>query len=246
MKYEFSKELRADYSLMDFNFGLSITGAFDWQQDIITEFLGSLGSDNKSMSEKCGAAWVVAKTKLKIFRMPKWQEPVFARSYTTRLTGVAFDYEIAFRSGEGELLFVMKSEVCAMDIQKRNLRRISSVLYPTDMECTDGVFTDAYRKPCTAETEWAYGYKVRSGDLDYTRHFNNVNYVKLALNALSPKFFDENRVTVLDIRFARECLYGQELEIFVGDTSVSKIFEIKRGEEVVANADMKYEKKVRS
>lgn len=243
MKYEFQKEFCANYSTLDHSMRQGLTSCFMWQQDMLTEYFESFGSDNITLRTECGALWVFTKTIIKIYRLPVWKQKVFARSYTTKVTKATFDAETVFTDENGETLFAFRSEACAMDAEGRKLRRIESVIFPKDMECLQPMVTENFSRPRTVSSVPCLTYKIRSTDIDFSRHVNNVNYVKLTLNALSVDFLSENDVTFYEIHYLKETLLGDEIFVFKEEREGEIYFSLKNKSGEVAAAKMYYAKK---
>ncbi|MBO7377490.1 MAG: hypothetical protein J6U35_01275 [Clostridia bacterium] len=240
MKYEFQKEFCANYSTLDHSMRQGLTSCFMWQQDMLTEYFESFGSDNITLKTKCGALWVFTKTIIKIFRLPVWRQKVFARSYTTKVTKATFDAETVFSDENGQTLFVFRSEACAMDAEGRKLRRIESVIFPKDMECLPPLISEGFSRPRTSASEPCLKYKISATDIDFSSHVNNVNYVKLTLNALSVDFLTANDVTFYEIHFFRETLLGDEISVFKEEKEGEIYFSLQNKSGEVAAAKMCY------
>ena len=243
MKYEYKKEFRANFSALDQSMRQSITSCFSWQQDMLTEYFESFGSDNITLKTRCGALWVFTKTILKIFELPVWRQKVYARSYTTKVTKATFHAETVFSDENGKVLFVFKSEACAMDVAERKLRRIDSVIFPKDMECGESMLRENFSRPRMGTGERCFTYKTSTTDIDYSRHVNNVNYVKLTLNALSLDFLLENSPAEYEIHFFKETLLGDEIAVYKEEKEGEIVFSLQSESGEVVSAKLIHTKK---
>ena len=224
MKYVCEKKFEVTYSELSSVFGLSIVGAFNRRQDALTEYLGSFGCDNVTLKSKFNAVWVVVRSKLKVNELPDWKAEVRAVSGIVKLTRLSFDLLTMFYSKSDDLLFAVRSEICAMDFSARGIRPLNSVGFPLDAEvepCIEGMEF----LPCkSGGAAPKYEYTVRSTDIDYSGHLNNTNYVKLMLNTLSPEIYSGRKGLTFDIRFAKETILGDTLSVNLSDEGDGQYF----------------------
>ena len=108
-------------------------------------------------------------------------------------------------------MFSIRQETCVIDLDTRKIRKIETVDYPEDMEAEEAIFNDPYQvlKDEFSEDDYVYTQKVYSSDIDYSRHTNNVSYVRYLINTLPCKFFENNRVTDVEIHYIAETKEGQ-------------------------------------
>ena len=56
--------------------------------------------------------------------------------------------------------------------------------------------------------------KVRSTNLDYCSHTNNIEYLRFVLNTYSAKTFLEREIARIEIHYGNQTFEGDEIEIF--------------------------------
>lgn len=239
----------AVHSAMLDHYRLSIPAVFGLMQDAMTEQLSALQKDGITIKEKYGAMWVAVKHRAEFFRRPLWLEDM---TVTTRLFALGQvknvrGYEICH--GE-ERLVTASSEMCVLDIAARRIRKLSSVEFPTD-----AISTEEDKKPTFSEEfpstsgvnreegdELVFERAVRSGEIDYSRHMNNVAYVRFFCDAFPVKFYDEHFVRGVEVHYLKESKEGEVLRVYrrkipqgyalfcdkeTGETAAKAVFWVK-------------------
>lgn len=216
MKYEYKNKYRINYTEVDQNLKLRLMEAIILHQNMATEYFKSFNGDNVVLRNENNAAWVVAKTKVHFNKYPGWGNMVYGRSYTTKVKPIRMEMETTFKDDDGNILFCTKQESCPIDLDTRKIRKVDTVSYPSDMETEDEVLTEPFLKlkDSFSEDDFVYEQNIYSSDIDFSRHTNNVAYVKFISNALSCEFLDKNQITDFEIHYINESREGQVLKIY--------------------------------
>ena len=93
------------------------------------------------------------------------------------------------------------------------------------------------------ENDLVYKQKVFLTDIDYSRHTNNVSYVKFIINTLSSEFIDKYIIIDFEIHYINESKEGQILSIYKQEKEDSMEFFIKKDEREIVRANLIYNKK---
>lgn len=64
------------------------------------------------------------------------------------------------------------------------------------------------------EDDFAFEYTVRSTDIDFGQHMNNVCYARLALDCLSAKEIASGKIKSAEIHFSAPSLEGERLRVY--------------------------------
>lgn len=244
MKTEYKKGYAITYTDIKQRAEMDLTAALTLVQNMMTEYFGSMKSDNIRLKKNNKAIWVVTRAKMHINRYPSWCDTVQARSYTTRIKPIRVEVESTFKDAAGDVFFSARQECCVIDVESRKLRRISTIDYPRDMETEDSVLPESYSplKGDFTEDDCVYRQKIFSSDVDYSNHTNNVSYLKFIMNTLSCGFLEENRITDFEIHYISESKEGQILNVYKKEKDNSMEFLIKEGDREIVRAGLSYEK----
>ena len=70
---------------------------------------------------------------------------------------------------------------------------------------------------------------VKSGDIDFIRHTNNVSYVRFIMNTYSVKELTERPVKMIEVRYAGQTHEGDELIIRKAIQDGRELFDVVMG-----------------
>ena len=243
MKYDYQKEFILHYSNIDSSAHISLVSALNYIQDMSTEFFQTMKTDNFTLSTQNNAVWVITKTKVKFIKRPVWKDKIIIRIYSVKVSNIRYNVEISFKDEKGEICVIAKQEYCAMDISSRRARKIETVSFPKDLEVEDEQYFDDYRRLRDEFTqdEFAYSQKVNSQDIDFSKHTNNVVYVRYLMNLFSCEFLEQNEIDDFEIHYLAESREGQNFDIYKKTISDKEIeFLIKDDGKEITKAFVKF------
>lgn len=243
MIYEYKKSFNTPYTSIDRSGKLGLVESMDLNQDMITEFYGSIGSDNKILRQNDNAAWIYTRTKMVIKELPFWNTKTEAKSYISALSPIRMSAEVQLNDESGKLLFAAKTEMCAIDFVERKIRKVDTLTFPKDLEASPTLIEEGFGKLAAdfTEDDFVLEEKVYASDTDFTHHTNNTHYVKFLMNTFDTDFYDTKSITDFEIQFAKESAENDILRIYKKATAENEFaFQIKRGDEVIVKAFMRY------
>jgi len=186
-------------------------------QDNFTENFGAIKMDNISVHDK-GVYWVIHKAKFRFFRRPFWRDKVIATSFPADNASIRTYENTAITTPEGEPIILAVQEACCLDLERHRPVKLSAVGFPT--EGAPEPFMDGeFAKFPVAPEEYAEAYrqKVLPQHIDMSRHMNNIEYVKLAMNVFPSKDQESCMPSELEVHFMGETREGQEVRVFRAD-----------------------------
>ena len=231
-----------DYSKVDNTIFLSFDSIFDITQIAITEFFKTIGFDNLNMRNKYNSAWVITKTKLKINKLPFWGNDIKTKTYITNIKPVKTDIETVFYDLDGNVLIVIKDEMCVIDMELRKIRRLKDFLFDKE-ETTESLLTDNYELINQDNLELSDKVKVQFCDIDCTNHTNNVSYIRFIMNSLGKDFFNGNNILMADLQYMHESRIDEVLDIYKSDINNTIDVLLKRDNDNIFGIKLKYQKK---
>ena len=244
MENKYKRKFFIGYSNCDRKISLSLLDSFYLIQDMMTEYFGFLKSDNIILKRENNSIWVLTKTKVHFNNLPVWRDVVEGTVFTTNIKPIRVGTETQFKDKDDNILFYANQETCAIDLDNRKIKKISTVNYPKDLQIIEGINKEKYLK---LNDEFTIDDKVseqivHSTDIDFSHHTNNVSYIRFILNSLSSEFLDNCKVTDFEIHYINETKEGQKLEIYrkLRDTDVN--FLIKENGREIVRANLKYKK----
>lgn len=243
MKYTYSKDIIISYSLVDRTGKLGLFELMNLTQDMVTEFCGSLGSDNGTLKEQNNAAWVYTRAKVKINSLPFWNAKAKAVIYISSLSSIRMELETDLYDENENVFAIIKAEMCAIDLTERRVRKIDSLTFPEDVEVVPSDFSEPYTRIKNEfdSAKLIYSQRVFAGDTDYSKHTNNAQYVKYIMNSMDASFYDEKKITDFEIQYVKESRDLDILDVVREQVDEGQYcFAIKKEDQIVIKALMKY------
>lgn len=242
MRYTYSKNYNTSYSYVDRTGRLGLVEFLNMNQDMITEFYGSVGSDNLILREKNNAAWIYTRIRIEtVGSLPFWNQKTKAVTFVCAKSAIRMELETDLYDENDNLLVVAKTEMYAIDFGTRKLRRIDTLEFPKDLEVMETNMPEGFSRLNTEfeVADMAYMQKVYAIDTDFTDHTNNVRYVKFIMNTFDSKFFVEKTIKGFEIQFVRESKDGDTLSIFAKNTGENEYsYLIQKADEAVVKAKL--------
>lgn len=244
MNYTYTKEYNTSYSYIDCTGCLGLVEFMNLNQDMITEFCGLIGSDNATLRQKNNAAWIYTGTKVvRVDELPFWNTKTKAVTFVCSRSPIRIELETDLYDENDKLLIAAKTEMCAIDLGTRKIRKIDSLEFPSDLEVVKTNMDGTFSKINTEfdDADKVYMQEVYAGDTDFTRHTNNVRYVSFIMNTFDSFFYDEMTIRCFEIRFAKESKEKDNLAVYKKKNADGGYdFVIKKEDEVVVKARMSF------
>lgn len=214
----FEQERCVSSAFIDSSLYLGIAEAALMAQDNLTECFHHIGCDGILYREKYNAFWVFTKTKLRFYSRPAWRQHVTARTFPVSNAGLRTEIDTVIADMDGKTLVTAKQEACVLDIETRRPVKLESVHYPvTDFPPPE--FTDNFDRLAAdfTDSDKMFDETIRSQHIDMSHHMNNIEYIKLALNAFTDDFLRTHDVESLEVHFTGESREGQILSVYKKD-----------------------------
>ena len=236
MKLE--KEAVVPASICDSNVKLAVKGTFDLVQDYLTEMMSILHIDGVSLKKKYGCAWIFTRNRVEIDRELDWNEPYTAESYISSAKGAKMTVDTVLKDMQGTICVYSRIEMCALDLEAQKIRRIRDV----------GVTSDTYAEEPEREIEFSRlkheGLEeietrvVKSGDIDFIQHTNNVAYVRFIMDTYSVAQLRERPVKAIEVRYAGQTHEGDTLSIRKATRDGRELFDVVLGDTVAVECEI--------
>ncbi|MBP5651271.1 MAG: hypothetical protein J6X00_01190 [Clostridia bacterium] len=234
MIYTTTKNMVA--SLLNSKSELSIIGAFQIVQDNLTDLMGQLGIDGIVTKKNYNAMWVITKNRLKFIKAPFWNDDVVVDSFVSSKSLVKLCIDTCIKDAEGNVCVYARTELCALDIATGKIKKITEVgvgdnieKHDSNVEIQFGHFeNDLSNKLETCE--------VRSTNIDYLHHCNNIEYLRFILNVYKEKSLHD--IKEMEMMYANQSFEGEKLDVYKSsDGNVDHVY-LKRGDDFVIKSEI--------
>lgn len=211
MKLE--KSLRIPVSGCDHRAKASIPYLVSLFMDLATEHSEAMGIGKDAM-DRTGLFWIAVRTKLKIHRLPARMEEVTVATWPETPGRIRCNRYYTLIS-RGEMLVEAKNEWAIIDLKSGRPQKLSA-LYPEGLEhLPDAVCEEPFARFAddAVDGEEIATYQVRSTDIDFGRHMNNVAYIRALFGAFSCKELEEKNIAELEVAYKAQSYEGDVLTI---------------------------------
>jgi len=193
-----------------------------FMQEVATAHAEHLGVGFEALSGK-GMAWVLARQRIEIERMPGMGETITARTWPTRHGRLFFYRDFAFTGAGGSPLLRANTTWFAMAVENRMPQPAEAFLDdPIPMGESQFDREPAKLRP-DADGEAGAAFPVRYGDLDVNGHVNNVRYLEWLMDDQPVEFHRRNRLRSIEVNYVGEAVPGDDVRIVTTDRGGSRM-----------------------
>lgn len=213
MEAQLSREFMVLPSVCDAQLKLSIPDLFAWFMDIATLHAEELGVGANALVSR-GISWITVKTKVRILRRPRLLEAVTlsTRPLVPEKVRAIREYRL---EQDSELLAEGKTEWAVIDLSTGRLRQMEGV-FSSELELAkEAAYPEPFSRiqPDFSGAEPLGEYRVRSTDIDFLGHMNNIAYLRALLGQLSGAERKTMPQAGVEIIFRAPCYEGELLTV---------------------------------
>lgn len=224
------------------NAELSLVGAFAVVQDAVTELMGSLNIDGITAQRKYGAMWVFSKNRIKFIKDAFWGEVVQVESYISNASLVRLYVETIIKNKNNEIILTAKTEICGIDLETKKVRKVETIGVKQEMIENKYQNDVMFSKSIVPVKTLVFSDLVKSSNIDFCHHTNNVEYVRFVVNSYSIQELYKLKIKEFEIDYINQSFEGEKLDIFCEKLEKSHIIEIKHGETLIVKCELVIEK----
>lgn len=211
MKAKYSRQININPSQCDFSGRESCDDIFDLFIDIAGEHATELHINAADLM-KDDLYWVVAKAMVRFYKRPRLYETVTYSTWPEAGAGYR-----CFRSNtierNGEVIVACRQQwavICGADKKPRN---VADILPPDVIYLEDRAIDEEFSHITGEFGEKPFArYTVRSTDIDFAGHMNNVAYIRALESLYTSAKWKELDPFEIEISYASSCYEGDVLE----------------------------------
>ncbi len=200
-------------SVCDREMKLSIPDLFAQFMDIATLHAEQLGVGANALVSR-GISWITVKTKVRILRRPRLLETVTlsTRPLVPEKVRAVREYRM---EQDGELLAEGKTEWAVIDLTTGRLRPMEGVFDAALELAAEPAYPEPFAriKPDFSDGETLGTWRVRSTDIDFLGHMNNIAYLRAVFGILTSRELKAMPQGGVEIIFRAPCFEGEELTL---------------------------------
>ena len=213
---------------------LSVEGAFRIVEDMVTELMGDQHIDGVTCMREYGGMWVFVRNRIEMPQPLAWMDEYTATSYISSFSKIRLYIDTVVRKADGSTALRSRLELCAVDLETGKIRRSESVGVGDRTPAEEPMFEIAYSKEKPMRDELIDDICVRSADIDYCHHTNNIAYVRYFMNQIGVEELIERPVRAIEVQYAAQTYEGDRLSIYRCSSESEAYMIEKDGTKVVS------------
>jgi acyl-ACP thioesterase len=206
----YKKKYHIELSDVDFMKTLKLSKLFNYFQDIASDDVESQGAGIDILEEKYGAAWVLIRIRVDIFRMPAWNEDILLETWYEEPRKLDIERNFTVRDFSGNIIAEAVSTWVIIDIKTREIKKIELIGLNKTSCINEKAIDCKFEKlknfgQLTAVYEKTIGYS----DIDFNGHINNSRYVDYIMDCFNVESHMKYDVKTIEINYVNEALPGE-------------------------------------
>ena len=193
---------------------LSVMGAFRIVEDAVTEMMAALKIDGLTVKKQYNAMWVFTKNRIKLLKALEWGENYTVESFITAFSLVRLNIEVAVKNQSGEIAAYSKTELCALNLGTGRIMKTSEVGLNETFVKEPSLLNIELTKFNDCDLPQVESVTVRSTNIDFSHHTNNVEYVRLLLNTYSVDEILNNPIREIEVCYISQSFENDVLQIY--------------------------------
>lgn len=176
--------------------------------------------------------WVASKNKIRFYRTPRMTERVNVSTWPEAPGNLKCIRDYEMKAGD-EILAVGKTEWVVIETVGKKPQSTKDV-YPADFEFCDKIaIVEPFERIGKLEGEIFGEYTVRSVDIDYGGHMNNVAYIRALEGLFSCDELDGYGFIDLEIHYRQSCFEGDTIKFFKKEENGRIYFKVTASDDAV-------------
>jgi acyl-ACP thioesterase len=128
--------------------------------------------------------------------------------------------------------------MCALDLKTQRIRRIRDVGITSDTHVESPEREIAFSRLKHEGLTDLETRVVKSGDIDFVQHTNNVSYVRFIMDTYSVAALRERPVRTIEVRYAGQTHEGDILTIRKAQQDGRELFDVVLGDTVAVECEI--------
>ena len=193
---------------------LSVEGAFRIVEDMVTELMGDQHIDGVTCIREYGGMSVFVRNRIEMPQPLAWMDEYTATSYISSFSKIRLYIDTVLQKADGSIALKSRLELCAVDLETGKIRKSESVGVGEKTPAEEPMFEIAYTKEKPVRGDLIDEITVRSADIDYCHHTNNVAYVRYFVNQTGVDELIKHPVRTIEVQYAAQTHEGDKLSVY--------------------------------
>lgn len=212
---------------------LSTLGIFGLVESAITEGMGMLHIDGMTVRREYNAFWVFTKNRIKILDGANWGDVLTAQSFISNISLVKLDVDTVLKKSDGSIVAYSRCEMCALDVETGRIRRTSSVGVNESIVAETPLMDVSFEKLDDGDMQLVDTVTVRSTNIDFSQHCNNVEYLRFVLNTYAVSEIVSKPIKEMEVDYVNQSYEGDALSVYKLSVGNRDFFTLKKNDQTV-------------
>ena len=212
---------------------LSVMGLFGVVEAGITEGMGALKIDGLTLRHKYNAFWVFTKNRIKILKLQTWGEIFTVESFVSSISSAKLTIDTALKTTQGEIVAYSRCEMCALDVDTGRIRRTSTVGVDENVVAELPQMDVEFDKFDDVDLPLVETVTVRSTNIDFSKHCNNVEYLRFVLNTYPVAELINRPIREIEVCYVSQSYEGDTLAVHKQISDSCDVVSIKKDGQTV-------------
>ena len=236
---KFEQKFMVGIREIDYKNELTNYGFIAFFQDIASKHSESLNVGIKDINI-CKHVWILSDWNLEVLKRPHFGEEVLVKTYATEMKKASYFVYRCFEvyNCDNELIATAVSKWIWYDIENNKISKVDlEFISRFEMEENTEYLESRIKK--LKETDSflnEYDYTIKRFDLDINNHMNNLNYVKLAYEALPEDVYFNKTFDNLNVTYKNQIKLGDKVKCFYSIIENKYIITIKSIDEKILHS----------
>lgn len=219
MKKVYSYNTVVESDRVDCQFNMSVPSIIGQFQTLATNHAIDLGCDYFTMAEKHNAFWVVTKVKMKIDRLPRFNDSISLSTWYEKPSLVRCLRVYEVKDSKGNICITALSEWCALDMETFKPRKVAEVFDATMyLDSTTGITFEKNTYDMD-ESYFEFDRVIRSTDIDMNNHTNNIIYSRIIMDTFSVDYLRHHTMVDFEIDYVNQSMEGETIRVYQKEVS---------------------------
>ena len=183
---------------------LSALGVFQLVENAITEGMAAQHIDGVTVKRLYNAFWVFTKNKVKILGEVAWGDTVNIESFVSQIYAAKLCVDTALKDTNGQIVAYSRCEMCPLDIATGRIMRTSAVGVDERIIAEPALLDIAFDKLDCDNMPTVEDVTVRSTNIDFSQHTNNVEYLRFIFNTYSVSDLLARPIREIDVNYVSQ------------------------------------------
>lgn len=233
-----NKKQKVTYTLTGTKANLSIMGSFQIIQDAITDLTAQHNIDAYSIKKNFNAFWVFTRTRVKFLKTLACGEEYTVTSFFSHISIAKMNIDVEIKNEKDEVAIYSRTELCVLDINEQRIKKLSSIGVTEKLLDNKEPMEITFAKFDANNLQEVGKVQIKSTNIDFSHHTNNLEYVRLIMNTYSVAETEEKQIKEMEIIYSSQSYENDVLNIQKGNFENKDLIVFEKDAKVVIKCEI--------